>query len=204
MHKADRGSFGRWPAIDQSPIASVISNPRLPDNPLVAVNEAFCELTGYRRDDVLGRNCRFLAGPTTEPWLTETIKQGVREKRQTLVEIRNYKRDGTPFRNAVLVAPIFGSNGFVDYFLGSQVEILDDCPHDWSARRRLARHQVDALSPRQKQVLQEIAAGFRSKEISHHLHLSEKTVKMHRALLLSKLGTTSTATAIRIAVEAGL
>ncbi|CAA9488041.1 MAG: Sensor histidine kinase [uncultured Sphingomonadaceae bacterium] len=193
-----------WPAIDRIPIASVISNPRLPDNPLVAVNDAFCELTGYRRDDVLGRNCRFLAGPTTEPWLTETIRQGVRDKRQTLVEIRNYKRDGTPFRNAVLVAPVFGASGAIEYFLGSQVEIHDDGPHDWSARRHMARQLVDALSPRQKQVLQEIAAGYRSKEISHHLHLSEKTVKMHRALLLNKLGTSSTATAIRIAVEAGL
>lgn len=204
MPRPDVSEARLWPAIDGNPIASVISNPRLPDNPLVAVNDAFCELTGYRRDDVLGRNCRFLAGPTTEPWLTETIRQGVRDRRQTLVEIRNYKRDGTPFRNAVLVAPIFSGDGAVDYFLGSQVEILDDGPHDWSARRRHALEQVNALSPRQKQVLQEIAAGYRSKEISHHLHLSEKTVKMHRALMLNKLGTSSTATAIRIAVEAGL
>ena len=204
MSRARSLNAALWPAIDNSPIASVISNPRLPDNPLVAVNAAFCELTGYGRDEVIGRNCRFLAGPTTEPWLTETIKQGVRERRQTLVEIRNYKRDGTPFRNAVLVAPIFGSDGVVEYFLGSQVELHDDELHDWSARRRHAQQQVNALSPRQKQVLQEIAAGYRSKEISHHLSLSEKTVKMHRALLLNKLGTSSTATAIRIAVEAGL
>lgn len=204
MARADPSSSGLWPAIDQSPIASVISNPRLADNPLVAVNEAFCELTGYSRDEVIGRNCRFLAGPTTEPWLTETIRQGVHGNRQTLVEIRNYKRDGTPFRNAVLVAPIFGSEGAIDFFLGSQVEIHDDGPHDWSARRRHAMEQVNALSPRQRQVLQEIAAGYRSKQISHHLCLSEKTVKMHRALLLHKLGVSSTATAIRIAVEAGL
>lgn len=204
LASVDSPMGGLWPGIDQSPIASVVSNPRLPDNPLVAVNDAFCDLTGYGRDEVIGRNCRFLAGPTTEPWLTETIRQGVRGKRQTLVEIRNYRRDGTPFRNAVLVAPIFGSDGNVDFFLGSQVELHDDGVHDWSARRRHAVEQVNALSPRQRQVLQEIAAGYRSKEISHHLHLSEKTIKMHRALLLNKLGASSTATAIRIAVEAGL
>lgn len=193
-----------WPAIALSPIASVISNPRMPDNPLIAVNDAFCVLTGYRRDDVVGRNCRFLAGPGTEPWLTDAIRQGTRDKRQTLVEIRNYKRDGTPFRNAVLVAPIFADDGSLAYFLGSQVEVRDDEIHDWSARHRIAARQVAALSPRQRQVLQEIAAGYRSKEIGHHLSLSEKTVKMHRALLLEKLGITNMAEAIRIAVEAGL
>lgn len=193
-----------WPAINGSPIASVISNPRLPDNPLVAVNDAFCELTGYRRGDILGRNCRFLAGPTTEPWLTETISEGVRARRQTLVVIRNYKRDGTPFRNAVLVAPMFGDDGAVEYFLGSQVEVREHDLQDWSARKLHARQAVDTLSPRQKQVLAEIAAGYRAKEIAYRLGLSERTVKMHRGLLLAKLGTTSTASAIRIAVEAGL
>lgn len=54
-------------SILHSPIASVISNPRLPDNPIIAVNSAFCSLTGYGPEDVLGRNCRFLAGPATEP-----------------------------------------------------------------------------------------------------------------------------------------
>lgn len=201
---AERDAARILPAIDLSPIASVISNPRLPDNPLVAVNDAFCALTGYRRGDVVGRNCRFLAGPQTEPWLTDAIRQGTRNNRQTLVEIGNYKRDGTPFRNAVLVAPIFGDDGAIAYFLGSQVEIHDGDRHDWSARRRHAVEQVEALSPRQRQVLQEIAAGFRSKEISHHLSLSEKTVKMHRALLLNKLGTSNMADAVRIAVEAGL
>lgn len=192
------------PAIDLSPIASVISNPRLPDNPLVAVNDAFCALTGYRRDDVLGRNCRFLAGPTTEPWLTDAIRQGTRRNQQTLVTIRNYKQDGTPFRNAVLVAPIFDADGAIAFFLGSQVEVRDDEAHDWSARRRIARDQVEALSPRQREVLREMAEGYRSKEIGFHLHLSEKTVKMHRALLLEKLGVRNMAGAIRIAVDAGL
>jgi PAS domain-containing protein len=76
-------------SIRNSPIASVVSNPRLPDNPIVAANNAFYALTGYGADDVLGRNCRFLAGPATEPWLTERIQRGVREKRPVLVEILN-------------------------------------------------------------------------------------------------------------------
>ena len=121
--------------IADSPIASVISNPRLADNPIIGCNKPFMELTGYPEDEIVGRNCRFLAGPATEPWLTETIKSGVRKHRPVLVEILNYKRDGTPFRNAVLVAPIFDEDGVLEYFLGSQVELEADAPGPNSSRR---------------------------------------------------------------------
>jgi PAS domain S-box-containing protein len=190
--------------IVNSPIASIISNPRLPDNPIVGVNKAFCELTGYDPDEILGRNCRFLAGPATEPWLTERIHRGTLNRKPTLVEILNYKRCGTPFRNAVLVAPIFLPDGELQYFLGSQVELDDDSAGLLSSRHHRAREIVGTLSPRQREVLQQISAGYRSKQISFNLGLSEKTVKMHRSLILEKIGTHNVADAIRLAVEAGL
>ena len=191
-------------SILSSPIASVVSDPRLPDNPLVAVNEAFCALTGYAREEIVGRNCRFLAGPATEPWLTERIREGTRAHRPVLVEILNYKKDGTPFRNAVLVAPLFDAEGELEFFVGTQVELMDDDPAPGSNRRHQAVELVKQLSPRQREVLQQIAAGLRSKQISHRLNLSEKTVKMHRSLILSKLGTSNVADAIRVTVQAGL
>jgi PAS domain S-box-containing protein len=180
----DEDGVALMSAIVNSPIASIISNPRLPDNPIVGVNKAFCELTGYDPDEILGRNCRFLAGPATEPWLTERIHQGTLNRKPTLVEILNYKRCGTPFRNAVLVAPIFLPDG--------------------ELRHHRAREIVGTLSPRQREVLQQISAGYRSKQISFNLGLSEKTVKMHRSLILEKIGTHNVADAIRLAVEAGL
>jgi PAS domain S-box-containing protein len=170
----------------------------------VGVNKAFCELTGYDPDEILGRNCRFLAGPATEPWLTEKIHQGTLNRKPTLVEILNYKRCGTPFRNAVLVAPIFLPDGELQYFLGSQVELDDDSTGLLSSRHHRAREIVGTLSPRQREVLQQISAGYRSKQISFNLGLSEKTVKMHRSLILEKIGTHNVADAIRLAVEAGL
>lgn len=191
-------------SIVKSPIASVISNPRLPDNPIIAVNQAFCDLTGYEPDEILGRNCRFLAGPATEPWLTERIRQGTRDRKPTLVEILNYKRDGRPFRNAVLVAPVFLPDGQLEYFIGSQVELDEEAIGPSSNRHHHAVEVVRTLSPRQRQVLQQIAAGYRSKQISFNLGLSEKTVKMYRALILEKIGTHNVADAIRLAVEAGL
>ncbi len=189
--------------VAQSPIPSVISDPRLPDNPIVACNTAFCELTGYAENEVVGRNCRFLSGPGTEPWLSEEIRRGVREHRPVLVEILNYKRNGEPFRNAVLVAPIYDEQDELLYFLGSQVEIGLDASTLSSMRRIRAAEMVKKLSPRQAQVLKHVANGLLNKQIAAELGLAEKTVKMHRAILMNRLGLNTTADLIRLAVEAG-
>lgn len=190
--------------IDNSPIASVVSDPRMPDNPLVAANDEFCALTGYDRDFIIGRNCRFLSGEATEPWLTEEIKRGVREQKSVLVEILNYKKDGTPFQNAVLVAPLFDDDGELEYFLGSQVEIDSDVPSLAKARRMRAVEIVKDLSKRQREVLQFIAQGMLNKQIAYALGLSERTIKMHRSILMKRLNVPSAADMVRLAVEAGM
>lgn len=191
--------------IDNSAVAAVISNPRLPDNPIIECNAAFEALTGYTRAEIIGRNCRFLAGPQTEPALTAEIVAAVRDKRPVLVEILNYKKDGTPFRNAVLVAPIFDGNGELEYFLGSQMEVASAGGSVGAApeRRSKARQRIDALPKRQREVLIEMAAGKLNKQIAYALAISERTVKMHRAAVIAALGVQSSADAIRVAVEAG-
>lgn len=190
--------------IDQSPIASVISDPRLKDNPIIAVNQPFIELTGYAEDEILGRNCRFLAGAGTEPWLTDLIREGVQDHRPVLVEILNYKKDGSAFRNAVLVAPIYDSDDELLYFLGTQVEVDEGNGGIFTARRSRAAQLVKTLSPRQLEVTKLVAQGLRNKEIAYELGLAEKTVKMHRGLVMEKLDLRTSADLIRIAVEAGI
>lgn len=190
--------------VETSPIASVVSDPRLPDNPLVAVNQPFMELTGYGPDEILGRNCRFLAGEGTEPWLTEKIRGGVRDHKPVLVEILNYKKSGEPFRNAVLVAPIYDDDNELLYFLGSQVEIDDEEPQLAASRRERASAMLQTLSPRQFEVTRMVASGLLNKQIAAALGLSEKTVKMHRKLVMDKLELRTSADLIRIAVEAGI
>jgi PAS domain S-box-containing protein len=191
-------------SIGLSPMASVISNPRRPDNPLEAVNSAFTELTGYAEREIIGRNCRFLAGEGTEPWITERIREAVRSKKAVLVNILNYRSDGTPFRNGVLVSPLFDEEGELAWFLGSQVELAQDSDPQFEARRARAVALVKQLPPRRRQVLQLMGRGLLNKQIAWNLKISEKTVKMHRTLLLDQLGVGTTADAIRIAVEAGL
>lgn len=191
-------------SISLSPIAAVISDPRLDDNPIIAANAAFAALTGYSEVETIARNSRFLTGPDTEPQVTAQIRVAVAERRPVLVEILNYKRDGTPYRNALMIAPVFDDSGSLTYFLGSQVELRGEEAMPASNRRQLAQAQIDLLTPRQREVLQHIAAGHRSKQIADDLALSEKTVKMHRAMLLARLHTSNMADVVRIAVEAGM
>ena len=189
--------------IGSSPIAAVMSNPRLPDNPIVECNAAFEALTGYGRDEIIGNNCRFLTGTGTEPALTELLRDGIRRRQPVMVEILNYKKDGTPFRNAVMVAPIFGASGELEYYLGSQVEIAEDVARADDARREAARTRIDGLSRRQREVLLLLASGKLNKQIAYELGLSERTVKMHRAAVFAALGVRTSADAIRLAIEAG-
>lgn len=190
--------------VDASPLAMVLSNPRLPDNPLEVVNPAFCSLTGYSEADIVGRNCRFLAGEHTEPWVTGQIRDAIRDCRPVLAEILNYRRDGTAFRNGVMIAPLFDPKGGLAWFLGSQVDLGEPSADCLSSRRARAAGRVADLPPRQREVLEHMARGLLNKQIAWELKISEKTVKMHRALLLERLGVATTAEAIRIAVEAGL
>ena len=190
--------------IELSPIATVVSNPRLADNPLEVANAAFCDLTGYSESEVVGRNCRFLAGEATEPWVTDQIRAAIGSRRPVLVDILNYRRDGTPFRNGVLVTPLFDDDGELAWFLGSQVELGPDSPVQFDARRARAVSLVKALPERRRQVLELMSRGLLNKQIAWELKISEKTVKMHRGLLLEQLGVLTSADAIRIAVEAGL
>ena len=187
-----------------SPIATVVSDPTQADNPLIAVNAAFCALTGYTEAEVIGRNCRFLRGPDTENGQTDKLRTAVYGQHAALAELINYRKDGSPFRNAVMIAPLFDDDGNLELFVGSQIEVLPEEGSIGLVRQQQAAQIVDRLSPRQREILQQMARGFRTKQIAYRLSLSEKTVQMHRMLMFKKLATSNAADAVRIAVEAGL
>lgn len=190
--------------IAASPIAAVVSDPRLTDNPIVDCNQAFVALTGYSREEIIGRNCRFLAGPDTEAELTSLLRRGIAARRPVMVEILNYRKDGTPFRNAVMVAPIFDAKGELEYFLGSQVEVTPAETPPENRRRTLAQAEIGKLTLRQKETLKKMAAGKPNKHIAFEMNISVRTVKMHVADVLRTLGASTRADAIRLAVEAEL
>lgn len=187
-----------------SPLAMVISNPNRADNPIEVANPAFLALTGYAEADIVGRNCRFLAGDRTDEAVTERLRQAIAARRPVLTEIVNYRRDGSAFRNGVMITPLFDEEGDLAWFLGSQVDLGPPQAGALVERRTGASRLVAGLSPRQRQILALVAKGLLNKQIAYTLGISEKTVKMHRALMLERLGVATSAEAIRIAVEAGL
>jgi len=100
-----------------------ISDPSLPDNPIVYVSQGFLDLTGYSLDQVLGRNCRFLQGPGTDQAAVDVIRRGVMEGTDTSVCLLNYKADGTPFWNQFFVAALRDAENNVVNFVGVQCEV---------------------------------------------------------------------------------
>jgi PAS domain S-box-containing protein len=188
-------------SICQTPIPTILTDNRAADNPIVEANDAFVVLTGYSRDEIIGRNCRFLAGRGTEPEAQSVLRRAVLEGKPAMVEITNYRKDGTPFRNAVMLAPVCDEDGSVSMFIGSQMDIGANGAGD-GLRRTRSRELVEQLTPRLRQTLELMAMGYRNKEIGGFLGIGEKTVKMHRSRLLEALGVKTSADAIRIAVEA--
>lgn len=110
-------------AIQAAQRSFCITDPSLPDNPIVFVSQGFLELTGYNRDQVVGRNCRFLQGPNTDPHQVEIIKNGILEGKDTYVTLLNYKADGTEFINQVFTAALRDESGKIVNFVGVQVEV---------------------------------------------------------------------------------
>ena len=106
-----------------------ITDPTLPDNPIIYASPAFTELTGYNMDEVLGRNCRFLQGPGTDPECLKSLRSGMEDAVDVSVLMLNYRKDGSPFWNHTYVSPLFNINHDVVNYVGVQVEIHSPIQH---------------------------------------------------------------------------
>lgn len=105
---------------DELSMSVVISDPSLPDNPMIYVSPEFELQTGYSFAEAVGQNCRFLQGSETNPHAIEAIRQGLRAKTTFTIDILNYRKDGKKFLNRLRIRPIFGQDGSLLYFAGAQ------------------------------------------------------------------------------------
>ena len=110
-------------AIRGTRMAMVVADMQLHDHPIVFVNDAFLRLTGYERHEVLGRNCRFLQGPETDPESIDEMRRALQQGRETAVEVLNYRKDGSPFWNGVFISPVRSEQGDIVYYFGSQLDV---------------------------------------------------------------------------------
>lgn len=103
----------------------VISDARLPDNPIIYANEGFERLTGYSRQEVLGKNCRFLQGEGTDPHAVEEIRQALSHGVSCRVDLLNYRKDGSRFWNRLSITPMRDKKGVIVNFVGVQFDITE-------------------------------------------------------------------------------
>ncbi|CAN6454108.1 unnamed protein product [Victoria cruziana] len=113
----------------------VITDPRLPDNPIIFASDSFLELTEYTREEILGRNCRFLQGPETDQDAVSKIRDAIREQREATVQLINYTKSGKKFWNLFHLQPMRDQKGALQYFIGVQ---LDGSDHVQPLQNRLS------------------------------------------------------------------
>lgn len=125
LKRAEAGLRLREQALRAVESGILITEPTGPDNPIVFANPGFERLTGYAPEEILGRNCRFLQGPATDPATIAEIRRAVRERQSVAVELLNYRKDGTPFWNALSISPIRDDAGQLTHFVGVQTDVTE-------------------------------------------------------------------------------
>jgi PAS domain S-box-containing protein len=102
-----------------------LSDPDQPDNPIVYANEAFELITGYDREEILGRNCRFLQCEDRDQPGLERIRTALEKQESVTVTLRNYRKDGALFYNQFTIRPLFDRDGNLIYYLGIQYDVTE-------------------------------------------------------------------------------
>lgn len=118
--------FNLITSIKQSQESFVITDPSLQDNPVVYASDGFLELTGYSREQVLGRNCRFLQGEDTDQKKVAEIRQGLQKGDDVSVTFLNYCADGTPFWNKLFIAALRDAHNNIVNYIGVSVKVAGD------------------------------------------------------------------------------
>lgn len=137
-----------------------ISDPRLPDNPIIYANTGFERLTGYSVQDVVGRNCRFLQGPATDPSTVDQIRRAVRKEQECSVQLLNYRKDGTPFWNRLSITPVRDAAGALTHFVGVQSDVTAQKRAEEALRQ--ANRKLEEANKRMAQDLEAAAKIQRS------------------------------------------
>jgi PAS domain S-box-containing protein len=161
----------------------IVTDPNQPDNPIIFSNEAFRNLTGYSDDEAIGRNCRLLQGPDTDRETVSDIREAVAAGRDIAVDILNYRKDGSPFWNAVFISPVRNKTGKIVYFFASQLDFttVKSREADLAAARHEAEAEVAKYTANLRSALE--ARSLLVHEVDHRVKNNLLTmasiVKMH-------------------------
>lgn len=107
--------------LDGSRVATLVTDPSQPDNPIIYANRTFETMTGYPLSETLGKNCRFLQGADTDPLATQKISEAIYNKKPITITLKNYRKDGSLFWNRLSITPIEIENR--SFFIGTQTNV---------------------------------------------------------------------------------
>ncbi|MGX7704586.1 PAS domain-containing protein [Methylobacterium sp. Gmos1] len=113
----------------------VMTDPALPDHPIVFANDAFCRLTGYAADEVIGRNCRFLQGPDTDPSAVAQVRDAISRGEPVRVDLLNYRKDGHPFWNDMTLTPVRDETGALRSYFAVLTDVTRTRQAEWALSR---------------------------------------------------------------------
>ena len=120
-----------------------VSDPTLPDSPIVFATASMCRLTGYEPSEIIGRNPRFLQGPDTDRATVALIRAALEQRVDCTVELLNYRKDGAAFWNALSISPVFAPDGQLRYFFACQ---LDHSERRAAERQRSEERRLEGLA----------------------------------------------------------
>lgn len=126
LHRSSGGPDPFASAVRATRMPMLITDPRQDDNPIVFVNDAFRRLTGYVREETLGRNCRFLQGPGTNAGDVEKVRDAIERRVPIEIDLLNYRKNGTTFWNRLLISPVFDAEGDLTFFFASQFDVTPE------------------------------------------------------------------------------
>lgn len=112
-------------AVSATQISVVIVDAAEPHLPIIDANPAFEQLTGYSRDEVIGRNCRMLQGPDTSPDAIRLMRDGIAAQQEVSLTILNYRKDGSAFWNDVHISPAYDEHHVLTHFVGVQSDVTE-------------------------------------------------------------------------------
>ncbi|GGL88504.1 hypothetical protein GCM10010840_28140 [Deinococcus aerolatus] len=129
----------------------ILTDARQPDLPIIFVNPAFEQLSGYLAAEIIGRNCRFLQGQDRDQDARHEIRDALLQGQSVTTVLRNYRKDGSLFYNELTVSPIRDAAGTITHFVGFQTDVTS---------REQARQQEAHAKQHLTSTLERITDGF--------------------------------------------
>uniref|UniRef100_UPI004072FDCA Haloalkane dehalogenase,non-specific serine/threonine protein kinase n=1 Tax=Rhodococcus rhodochrous TaxID=1829 RepID=UPI004072FDCA len=151
----------------------IITDPRLPDNPIIFASDSFLQLTEYSREEILGRNCRFLQGPETDRATVRKIRDAIDNQTEVTVQLINYTKSGKKFWNLFHLQPMRDQKGDVQYFIGVQLDgtehVRDAAEREGVMLIKKTAENIDEAAPFWRETFQ----AFRTTDVGRKLIIDQ-------------------------------